>query len=249
MSAAAPPDPRPSEDAVRRGLLDAARALGGIGVQSGRRGDLSVRWHRGGAEGLLLTPVDLEWARCTPDDLVWIPLADGRGPDGEPVDPQPDGTRTPATTWRLHRDLYRAREDAGAAVRVLAPFGAALSCLPAVQQEGLGAFHVLVAAAGGDDVRCAPHAAPGTSALSANALAALRGRRACLLAHQGVLAIGETPASACALALDVEWLARTYAIAASLGGPALLPDDDGAGIEAGVGAGVGAGIGAGGGPG
>jgi L-fuculose-phosphate aldolase len=235
MIAAGPSDRRPTEDAVRRGLLDAARALGGLGLQSGRRGDLSVRWHRGGADGLLVTPVDLEWARCTPDDLVWIPLADGQGPDGAPVDPRPDGSRAPATTWRLHRDLYLAREDAGAIVRALAPFGAALSCLPAVQRDGLGAFHVLVAAAGGDDIRCASPAAPGTSALSANALAALRGRRACLLAHQGVLAIGETPASACALALDVEWLAQTYAIAASLGGPASLPDDDGAHVRAGVG--------------
>ena len=80
----------------------------------------------------------------------------------------------------------------------------------------------MVALAGGADIRCAPYATFGTQELSDHAVDALAGRRACLLAHHGVVACGDTLDQALALAIEVEHLARTYLAACTLGEPPRL---------------------------
>jgi L-fuculose-phosphate aldolase len=80
----------------------------------------------------------------------------------------------------------------------------------------------MVAVAGGADIRCAPYATFGTQALSDNALAALRGRKACLLAHHGVIACERSLARALALAIEVENLAGMYLRARQIGDPPVL---------------------------
>ena len=214
-------DPAPrTEDDARARLIEAARSMAGLGINPGRAGNLSVRWHRGGSDGFLVTPSALPYERCTLDDPVWMSIA---SPGAEPV---ADGTRRPSSEWRIHHDLYAARADVAAVVHTHAPYAAALSCLPEIQRDGLRAFHYMIAAAGGNDLRCAPYATFGTAELSGHALAALAGRRACLLAHHGMIALGASLPAALELAVEVEWLARTWSIARTLGTPALLPDDE-----------------------
>lgn len=213
----------PTEDAARGAVLETARVLGPLGLNHGSAGNVSVRWHRGGADGLLLTPSALPYGRCSADDLVWMPIVARSA--GAP-DPVPDGRRRPSSEWRLHHDLYAARPEVAAVIHAHAPYCTALACLPAVQRDGLPAFHYMVAAAGGRDVRCAPYATFGTQALSDHLLAALEGRRACLLAHHGMIAVGATLEDALALAVELEWLARTYMAARSIGLPAVLPDEE-----------------------
>ena len=224
LPAMTPPDrvdpPAPVEDDLRRRVIEAAQAMSRNGLNHGSAGNLSVRWHRGGADGLLITPTALPCDRCTPDDLVWLPIV----PRGDEADPHPDGLRRPSSEWRFHRDLYRHRADVHAVVHAHPPHGAALACLPAIQRDGIPPFHYMVAAAGGTDIRCAPYASFGTQALSDHALAALEGRRACLLAHHGTIAVGASLEAALALAVELEWLCRTYALALQLGGPARLSE-------------------------
>ena len=212
-----------SEDEARAAIVAAARRTIALGINSGRAGNVSMRWHRGGGDGLLLTPSALDYDAMRIDDLVWLPVA---VPAGErPDDEQPtrcDGERAPSSEWRLHRDLYAAREDAGAVVHVHAPFATTLACLPRVHAEGIPAFHYMIAVAGGDDIRCAPYAMFGSAALSEAARAALQGRRACLLAQHGLVALGGTLDAALELAVEVESLARIYWQALQLGEPARL---------------------------
>jgi L-fuculose-phosphate aldolase len=80
----------------------------------------------------------------------------------------------------------------------------------------------MVAAAGGDSIRCAPYATFGTQTLSDHALAALKDRRACLLANHGLIATGASLAAALALAVEVEALAGMYLKVLSVGEPELL---------------------------
>ena len=77
-----------------------------------------------------------------------------------------------------------ARPEVGAIVHTHSPFATTLACL----DRGIPAFHYMIAIAGGSDIRCAPYATFGTQALSDHAVAALAGRRACLLAHHGMIA-------------------------------------------------------------
>lgn len=95
----------------------------------------------------------------------------------------------------------------------------------AIQGRAIPAVHYMVAAAGGNSIRCAPYALFGTQALSDHALAALEGRRACLLAHHGVVALGVDLARAVWLAHEVEVLARQYLLASQLGVPPVLTDE------------------------
>jgi L-fuculose-phosphate aldolase len=62
--------------------------------------------------------------------------------------------------------------------------------------------------------------------LSRNVLAALDGRKACLMANHGLIATGPTVAKALWLAEEVEALARQYAVARQIGQPVQLADDE-----------------------
>jgi len=78
--------------------------------------------------------------------------------------------------------------------------------------------------AGGATIPCAPYATFGTEALSQAVVTALAGRKACLLANHGLVAIGPSLARAWRLAVEVEELARQYVLALAVGGPVLLND-------------------------
>jgi L-fuculose-phosphate aldolase len=131
----------------------------------------------------------------------------------------PAGKREPSSEWRFHRDILATRPDVGAVVHTHAMFATTLSCL----RRGIPAFHYMVAMAGGDSIRCAPYATFGTQALSDHAVKALKGRKACLLANHGMIAVGGTLAEAMALAVEVETLAAQYWRALQVGKPILLP--------------------------
>jgi len=59
-------------------------------------------------------------------------------------------------------------------------------------------------------VRCAEYATFGTPELAENAVKALAGRKAVLLANHGVIALGQTLAGAHAIVAEVENLAGQY---------------------------------------
>jgi ribulose-5-phosphate 4-epimerase/fuculose-1-phosphate aldolase len=162
------------------------------GINANRAGNVSVRCMRGATPGLLITPTGVAYDQLAPDDLVFLRLTDGR----------PLGRLAPSSEWRFHRDILRQRPEFGAIVHTHSPAATALAC----HGRGLPAFHYMVAVAGGHDVRCAPYATFGTQALSDHAVAALAGRRACLLAHHGVIACGATLEAALALAVEIEHL-------------------------------------------
>src|ERR1035438_9394797 len=83
-------------------------------------------------------------------------------------------------------DIFKSRDDVRAVVHTHSQNATALACTA----RGIPAFHYMVAVAGGHDIRCAPYYTFGTQELSDAALAALNGRRACLLENHGVIAVG-----------------------------------------------------------
>jgi L-fuculose-phosphate aldolase len=84
----------------------------------------------------------------------------------------------------------------------------------------------MVARVGGDSIRCAEYATFGSEALSQNAVKALEGRNACMLANHGMIALGETINSAHQLAEEVENLAKQYWISKQFGDVVLLDDKE-----------------------
>jgi L-fuculose-phosphate aldolase len=130
------------------------------------------------------------------------------------------GARKPSSEWRLHRDIYAHHSDAGAVVHTHSPYATTLACL----HRGIPPFHYEVAFAGGKDIRCSGYATFGTQGLSNLAIAALEGRKACLLANHGAVALGEDLEGAMGLAEKVEALARLYWQALQIAEPVLLDE-------------------------
>lgn len=201
------------EQALRSAIVETALAMNAHGINRGKAGNVSARLRHGEFDGFLVTPSGLPYDQTTPADIVPMTL------DGEPAGHR-RGARLPSSEWRFHRDIYRKRTDANAIVHSHAPFATTLAC----HKRGIPAFHYMVAVAGGRDIRCADYATFGTQALSDRVLAALDGRRACLLAHHGMIAIGASLAAALALAVEVETLAEVYWRALAIGEPETLSD-------------------------
>jgi len=173
------------------------------GLNHGATGNLSLRL----PEGLLVTPTGAACDRLAESDLVRL---DGEG--------GVVGGGRPSSEWRLHRDIYRARPEVGAVVHAHPVFATTLAC----ERIDLPAVHYMIAAAGGVNVRCAAYATFGTEALSAAALDALAGRRACLLANHGIVAVGADPLDALRVAIEVESVAELFWRARQGGRPVIL---------------------------
>ncbi|GJH10440.1 L-fuculose-phosphate aldolase [Caballeronia novacaledonica] len=198
------------ESALRRAIVATSLEMERLGINQGTSGNVSARYR----EGLLITPSGVSARELDEKQIVWLPLdiAD----DAELL-----RMERPSSEWRIHRDILRARGDINAVVHTHSIAATAL----AIHGRDIPALHYMVAAAGGKSVRCAPYAVFGSQQLSDHALAALDDRRACLLAHHGVIALGADLARAVWLAHEVEVLAKQYLLALQIGAPPLLSDE------------------------
>ncbi|MCZ6886338.1 MAG: class II aldolase/adducin family protein [Alphaproteobacteria bacterium] len=193
-----------AHDALRRKLIAITQDMGRLGLNEGTAGNASVR----AGSGYLVTPTGMATAGLKPADIVAMDF-----------DGSARGKRAPSSEWPFHGDILALRPEFNAVLHAHPPHATALACLG----KPIPAFHYMVALAGGCDIRCAPYATFGTLALSRNALKALDGRRACLLANHGMIACGGDLDEALLLAREVENLARQYVVALSAGKPKILP--------------------------
>jgi len=190
---------------LREQLIETAIAMNASGINRGTSGNLSVR----SDGGFLITPSGLNYTEMAPVDIVEMNL------EGECA-----GSHNPSSEWRIHRDIYREREDARAILHAHPVNCATLACLG----KPIPAFHYMVAVAGGKDIRCAAYATFGTQRLSEHVLAALTGRKACLMANHGLVCLEHDLQRALALAFEIEQLAKAYYQCLTVGEPVILDD-------------------------
>ena len=191
------------ERALRESMLHGMRRLAELGLNRGTSGNLSVRC----AGGFLVTPTGVAPEELQAQAMVAMDLS------GRVL-----GPGKPSSEWRFHCDIFAARPEVGAVVHTHSRYATTLACL----HREVPAFHYMVAAAGGDSIRCAPYALFGSQELSDHALRALQQRKACLLGNHGMIALGADLAAALALALEVESLCAQYWSALQLGEPQRL---------------------------
>ena len=192
---------------LRQAVIATALDMNALGINRGKSGNVSARIDG----GFLVTPSALPYEQTAPEDIVAVDR------DGEAR-----GRRAPSSEWRFHRDIYAARAEVMAIVHAHSPFATTLACL----DRGIPAFHYMIAVAGGSDIRCAPYATFGTQELSDHAVHALEGRVVCLLAHHGLIAVGNALEQALALAVEVETLAEMYWRALQIGEPKSLNETE-----------------------
>ena len=198
----------PDEEAMRRAIIDGCLSMNAAGINQGTSGNIATRF----GDRMIVTPSATPYDKMTPASLASCGL------DGD--EPEWHGPLPPSTEWRFHRDILRERPEIEAVVHAHPPYCTAF----AMARRGIPAAHYMIAAFGGNDVRCSEYETFGTAALSATALDALEGRTACLLANHGMITLGETLAKALWRAVELETLARQYHHALALGSPVLLSE-------------------------
>jgi len=191
--------PSPNSKKLRRAIIETCLEMNDTGINQGTSGNVSARVKG----GMLITPSGRPYKTMKPKDIVFM-HEDGAY----------EGDLVPSTEWRFHLDIMNSRPDINAIVHAHPTFCTTLAIL----KKDIPRLHYMVAVAGGDDIRCAL----GTQALSDNAIKALKDRKACLLAHHGMIAAGPDLPKAMWLAVEIETLAKQYYYTLQAGGPPLL---------------------------
>jgi len=196
-----------AENEKRQAIIDACRRMNALGINQGTSGNISLRH----GDGMLITPTSVPYDAMSPEQIVFMAM-DGSFAEGQ----------RPSSEWRFHLDILRSRGEIDAVVHAHPTYATILS----IMGLEIPPIHYMIAAAGGDSIRCSPYATYGTAELSQYAVAALAGRTACLLGHHGMIAIGASLARALWLAVEVETLARQYHGCLQIGKPPLLSKDE-----------------------
>ena len=127
----------------------------------------------------------------------------------------------PSTEMQLHLACYHAFDDIGSVIHShpvwATMFAIAHQPIPACIDE----FAVYC----GGDVRCAEYAASGTPDVGVNAVKALEGRGAALIANHGLVAVGPRPDKVLHITALVERTAQIVWGARALGGPVPVPEE------------------------
>ncbi|BBX98134.1 L-fuculose-phosphate aldolase [Mycobacterium lacus] len=191
-------------------VLAAAKDMLRRGLVEGTAGNISARRSDG---NLVITPSSVDYADMELDDLVLV------DPEGAVLQAK-DG-RMPSTEMKLHLACYRAFDDIGSVIHShpvwATMFAIAHEPIPACIDE----FAVYC----GGDVRCTEYAASGTPEVGINAVKALDGRGAALIANHGLVAVGPRPDKVLHITALVERTSQIVWGARALGGPVPLPED------------------------
>jgi L-fuculose-phosphate aldolase len=187
-----------AQDMLRRGLVE------------GTAGNISARRSDG---NIVITPSSVDYRDMVLDDLVLI------DPDGA-VQHAKEG-RAPSSEMHLHLACYQAFDDIGSVIHShpvwATMFAIAHEPIPACIDE----FAVYC----GGDVRCTDYAASGTPDVGVNAVKALEGRGAALIANHGLVAVGPRPDKVLHITALVERTAQIVWGARALGGPVPIPEE------------------------
>jgi len=197
-------------DNAPEAVLAAAKDMLHKGLVEGTAGNISARMEDG---NIVITPSSVDYDLMELEDLVVI------DPTGEVVSAKPG--RSPSSEKLLHLACYKAFDDVGSVIHSHAVyatmFAIAHQDIPATIDE----FSIFV----GGDVRCTKYAASGTNDVGDNAVEALQGRGAALLANHGMVAVGPKPSTALHITALVERSAQIEWGARALGGSIPLPPD------------------------
>jgi L-ribulose-5-phosphate 4-epimerase len=191
-------------------LLYYTHKLAASGLVRHTQGNLSARDPATGY--VCVTPSGMEYDAMTPADMV---VVDEGGALVE-------GRWKPTVETPTHLCVYHARPDARAIIHAHAPhataFGVAYQPIPMVLMEAACCL--------GGPVPVAPYMMSGSAEFGQLILDAMGQGNAVVWGNHGILVAGPSLKQALSMAHAVEDNAQAYLLAAQLGEPRLLPDDE-----------------------
>lgn len=194
---------------VRKEIVSYSRKLIESGLTVGTGGNISVFDPDSGL--FALTPSGMDYFDMEASDIVVLDL------QGRVV----EGCRKPSSELELHRIFYEKRPDIRALVHAHSTYCTVL----ATNRMDLPASSYLVAFAG-KNVRCGGYASFGTRELAELTFQAMEDRQAALMANHGLIAGGPNLMRAFDVAQQIEFCAKVYVKALSIGKPVILSDQE-----------------------
>lgn len=199
-----------TEQSVRQQIIDLCIEMNRSGLNQGTSGNISARYDN----TMLITPSGIPYEKLETADIAQMSLETDLFEWAGPC--------KPSSEWHFHRAILKNNESLGAVVHTHSTFSTVIS----IAREDIPACHYMIAAFGGNSVRCAEYATFGTPELSANITSAMKDRTACLLANHGMIAGGRNLENAMWAAVELETLAKQFYYAKTNGNMVVLPDDE-----------------------
>jgi len=199
-------------------VLATAKEMLRKGLVEGTSGNISARRADG---NIVCTPSSVDYEAMTLEDLVVV------GPDGTVVE-RAEG-RSPTSELLLHLACYKAFDDIGSVIHAHPVWATMFAVSHEPVPPCIDEFTMYV----GGEVRCAEYAPSGSAEVGINAVEALRGRGAALLANHGLVAVGPSPAKVLHIVAVVERTSQIAWGARALSGVMAIPgkvNDDFAGV-------------------
>jgi L-fuculose-phosphate aldolase len=193
----------------RQQVVEYGKKLITSGLTTATGGNLSILDRD--AHLVAISPSGFDYFKTTAEDVL---VVDMRGRVVE-------GSRKPSVELHLHLALYGRRPDVGAVVHTHSTYATAVGCL----HRELPPFHYLIGFSG-RKVPLAPYATFGSKELAHKVSETIGDYNAVLMANHGLISVGPTLAAAFTTAEIIEFMARVYCQARSLGEPVLLSDQE-----------------------
>ncbi len=177
--------------ALSRKIIDTCLEMTRLGLNQGTAGNVSVRYQ----DGMLITPTGTPYKQMTEDSIVYVDK-DGKYEEG----------KLPSSEWQFHLAVYEARPELNAVVH-----NHALNCAAAsILGEPIPAIHYMIACTGTDHIPCVPYATFGTHKLADYVREGIKGSKAILLAHHGLITADKTLDKALSIAHEIEVITEWY---------------------------------------
>lgn len=192
----------------RKQLVEYGNQMLSEQLTTGTGGNLSIFVREDNV--MLITPSGIPYHETTEADIVLMTL------EGNVL----EGNRKPSSEYDMHRIFYQKSQDVNAVVHTHSEYATVFACL----QEDILPLHYIIGSIG-NRIRCCAYETFGTAKLADVAYEAMKEDKGILLGNHGVLTIGQDLASAFSVAKDVEFIAKLYYRAKSIGSPILLNED------------------------
>lgn len=199
-----------TENQKRKKIIELCLLMNSSGLNQGTSGNISAR-HK---DSMLITPSGIPYEELVPKDIAKLSL------NSDDIDW--DGPYKPSSEWHFHKAILQKKPELNAVVHTHSTFATVVS----IARDNIPACHYMIAAFGGNSVRCAEYETFGTPELSASITKAMIDRSACLLANHGMIAAGKDLDNAMWAAVELETLSKQYYYAKLAGDMTLLSDDE-----------------------
>ena len=188
-------------EALRKAVVEAGKELVREGLVTRSWGNISVRVDK---NHMLITPSGRTYDDLLPEDLVLMNFRTLKY----------QGDIKPSSEFRLHAQVYKQRKEVNAVVHThqknATTVAAAQKEIPPIIDD--------MAQIIGPSVRVTKYTVAGTRKFARNAVKALKGRQAALLANHGALCAGRTLQEAFVVSQILEKAAGAFIEASFLGG-------------------------------